>query len=191
MITIDCAIVGITPMLQHRFEEGSEVDTTTRTIIQNRGTPREQAEKVVYRNGNGFYFPGTWIASSITEAGGAHKLRGSRKSAKYVVPAAVRVKEIDIPVRNGDGKTLAADFEVDSRPVSIPATKGRIMRHRPRFDVWSAQFTLTINDKLLPEEFVHQLLTEAGEQQGIGDFRPQRRGPFGTFRVVRWDRMRD
>jgi hypothetical protein len=60
------------------------------------------------------------------------------------------------------------------------------MRHRPRFDCWSAQFSLSINDEILPEDFVHQLLNEAGLQQGIGDFRPEKRGQFGTFRVIAW-----
>ena len=32
----------------------------------------------------------------------------------------------------------------------------------------------------------HELLTEAGETIGIGDFRPEKRGPFGTFRVTKF-----
>lgn len=183
--SIDVQIVGTTPMLQHRFEESAEQAKPTRKVVVEHGTPREQAEKVVYRNGNGFYFPGSWIFGSIVEAGGNHKLRGSRKSAKFVVPAAVRVLEPDISLLNGDGK-LVKDFEVDSRPVSIPATKGRIMRHRPRFEQWSAKFTLVVNTDLLPEEFVQKLLSEAGEQQGIGDYRPNRKGPFGCFRITSW-----
>ncbi len=190
MKTVEVTIVGTTPLLQHRFAEDAEQEKSTRTILQDRGTPREQAEKVCYRNGKTFYFPGTWIAGALCSAGSNHKLRGSRKSARFIVPAAVRIIDLEIPIRNGGGKThnaaLMDDFEVDSRPVTIPATKGRIMRHRPRFDDWSASFKLTINDKLLPEEFVQQLLNEAGEQCGIGDFRPEKRGPFGCFRVTNW-----
>lgn len=186
MKTVEVTIVGTSPLLQHRFDETAEHGKSTRTVMQDHGTPREQAEKVVYRDGIGFYFPGTWIAGALCEAGGNHKLRGSRKSAKYVVPAAVRVQDVNVPLRNGDGKALVHDYEVDSRPVTIPATKGRVMRHRPRFDVWSATFRLVINDNLLQEAFVQQLLTEAGEQQGIGDFRPNKRGPFGCFRVTLW-----
>lgn len=191
MLTVEVQIAGTSPLLQHRFGEDAEQGKATRNVVVDHGSPREQAEKVVYRNGKNFYFPSTWVAAAIAEAGGSHKLRGSRKSAKYVVPAAIRLKEVDIPLRNGDGKSLASDYEVDSRPVSIPATKGRIMRHRPRFDCWSAIFSLTINDKLLPEDFVHQLLNEAGESQGIGDFRPNKRGPFGCFRVTEWKRLKD
>lgn len=189
MKTINVTIQGTSPLLRHRFGEQAEGDSgkTTRQVTVIRGTPREEAEMVVYKDKSGqFYFPGTWIFGTLCAAGANHKMKGSRKSARFVVPAAVRVGEIEILVRNGDGKSLAKDFEVDSRPVTIPATKGRIMRHRPRFDCWSAQFSLVVNDDILPEDFVHQLLNEAGQQQGIGDYRPEKRGPFGTFRVTEW-----
>ncbi len=188
---VEVMIVGTSSMLQHKFDEAFEVGKSTRTVIQERGTPREQAEKLVYRNGNGFYFPGTWIAGSVKEAGSNHKLRGSRKSAKFIVPAAIRIIEIDIPLRNGDGNSLIRDFEVDSRPITIPATKGRIMRHRPRFDDWSAKFNLTVNTEMLTEDFVHQLLNEAGASQGIGDFRPNKGGSFGCFRVTSWKPIKE
>lgn len=189
MKTVNITVQGMTPLLQHRFGEDAEGESgkASRNITVVRGTPREEAAKVAYQSKDGqFYIPGTWFFGTLCAAGSNHKMKGSRKSARFVVPAAVRVGEIEIPIRNGDGKTLAKDFEVDSRPVTIPATKGRIMRHRPRFDCWSAQFSLVINDEILPEDFVHQLLNEAGAQQGIGDYRPEKRGPFGTFRVISW-----
>lgn len=183
---VEIEIVGTSPLLQHRFSEEFEVQKSTRTVAQEQGTPREEASKVVYKDSTGrFYFPGTWISSSLREAGSNHKLRGSRKSIKYVIPAAIRIVEVEVFLRNGDGN-LIKDFEVDSRPITIPATKGRIMRHRPRFDCWSAEFNMTINTDLLSEEFVHKLLNEAGQSQGIGDFRPNKSGPFGCFRVVSW-----
>jgi hypothetical protein len=126
----------------------------------------------------------------LREAGSNHKLKGSRKSTKFVVPAAVLVTEEAIPVLNGDGKTPIADFEVDSRPVTIPATKGRVMRHRPRFDAWSMRFMVRVNDSLLPTDFVHKLLVEGGQQVGIGDYRPARGGPFGTFIVTLWEEQK-
>jgi hypothetical protein len=89
------------------------------------------------------------------------------------------------------GEEPAKDFEVDSRPVTIPATKGRIMRHRPRWDHWNATFPLTIDDDLLDPDMAHQLLQEAGVSYGIGDFRPEKRGPFGTFLVTQWEEIAD
>lgn len=187
MKLIKVKIKGVTSLLQHRFNEESEVQNATRKVLVTRGMPRDEAEKVCYRDKQGhFYFPGAAIGRLLREAGSGHKLKGSRRSAKYIVPASVLVMDDAITIFNGDGK-LAQDFEVDSRPVVIPATRGRVMRHRPRFDTWSAVFTLRINETILPVDFVQKLLTEGGEQIGIGDFRPEKGGPFGTFNVVEWN----
>lgn len=187
MKLIQAEIKGVTPLLQHRFNEESEIPGETRRVIVDRGTPREQAERASYRDKKTrtFYFPGASISRLLREAGSNHKLKGSRKSTKFIVPAAVLVLDDAITITNGNG-SKPKDFEVDSRPVTIPATKGRIMRHRPRFDEWGARFTLRINDAILPEDFVHKLLTEGGEQIGIGDFRPEKGGPFGVFQVTNW-----
>jgi hypothetical protein len=181
-------------LLQHRFGEHSEVSvqkSTRRIAMQTDETPRQAAEKVCYKNKDGqFYFPGAAIARLLREAGGNHKLKNSRKSIKYIVPAAILVPQDTIIITNGDGKTPAKDFEVDSRPVVIPATKGRIMRHRPRFDNWSASFSVEVDDDMLPVEFIQQLLTEGGSKIGIGDFRPEKGGPFGRFRVTEFKQQK-
>ncbi len=186
MKIIEVIIKGTTSLMLNRFTEQSESGKQTRNVIINRGTPREQAEKSAYRDAEGrLFFPGSAIARLLREAGGNHKLRGSRKSAKYIVPAAVLVFEDAVLISNGNGG-LVKDFEVDSRPVVIPATKGRIMAHRPRWDCWSAKFSLRINEDLLPVEFVNQLLVEGSQQIGIGAYRPEKGGPFGTFLIEQW-----
>src|SRR5205823_5081833 len=91
MKLVDIEIKGTTPLLQHRFTESAQANGSTRKVLVTNGTPREEAEKVVYKNDDGFFFPGAAIARLLREAGGNHKLRGSRKSAKFVVPAAVLV----------------------------------------------------------------------------------------------------
>ncbi len=186
MKLITAKIQGCTPLLQQRFCESAELPGATRAMLVNHGTPREEAEKVTYRDSQGrFYFPGTAIGRLLREAAANHKMKGSRRSARFVVPAAVLVMTDAVFLLNGNGE-LAVDFETDSRPVVIPATRGRIMKHRPRFDKWSASFVIRINETLLPVDFVHRLLTEGGQQIGIGDFRPEKGGPFGTFNVVEW-----
>lgn len=187
MKIVEVQIKGTNGLLQHRFTESAEENPSTRKVLVNNGTPRAQAEKAAYRNNGHFYFPGAAIARLLREAGGGHKLRGTRKSAKYIVPSAVLVVQDTVDLLSEDCKTHLKDFEVDSRPVVIPSTKGRIMRHRPRFDQWGARFTLRINETILPVDFVHQLLDEGGQQLGIGDYRPERSGPFGTFLVVSWE----
>jgi len=148
--------------------------------------PREAAERAAYRNAQGeLYFPGAAVARMLREVGGGHKQRGSRKSLKFVVPAAVLVVEDQITLRDALGAPLT-DFEVDSRPVVIPSTKGRVMRHRPKLNQWGAEFTLEIDDDMLEPSLVYQLLIEGGSKNGLGDYRPEKGGPFGKFHVVSW-----
>jgi len=189
MKTVKVVIEGTSPYLMHKFSDEAAAGRTTRATLVEQRVPREEAEKVAYRDQDGgLYFNGYSIAKAIASAGGAHKQRGSRKSLKYVVPAAVRIVDDAVKLRKLDGR-VQKDFEVDSRPVTIPATKGRVLRHRPRFDEWRAEFELKIFENLIEPKTVHQLLNEAGEQVGIGDFRPEKSGPFGCFRVVEWKEL--
>lgn len=189
MKTITVTIEGVASLLQHRFGEQAEADVqaSTRLIGPRRGTPREEAEKVAYRFPDGsHYHPGASIARLLREAGSNHKMTGTRKSAKFAVPSAVIVTEDAIPLVDPDTKTPIVEFEVDSRPVVIPATKGRVMRHRPRHDRWQMTFHLQIDDNMLPVTFVQELLEEGGRKLGIGDFRPEKGGPFGRFAITSW-----
>ena len=96
------------------------------------------------------------------------------------------MKSERIPLTNGDGKTPLTHYIVDSRSIVIPATKGRIMAYRPRFNQWSLRFGLRINETLLECDFVKKLLVEGGEQLGLGAFRAEKGGTFGLFEVVEW-----
>lgn len=188
MKTIRVTITGATPLLIHRFGEAAEVGSATRRVkTAEADDPRAEATKHAYiANDGSFFFSAAAIPSAMGSVGANHKQRGSRKTLRFVVPAAVRMLSDTVTICDENGKPHK-DFEVDSRPVTIPATKGRIMRHRPRWNKWTASFDLVVNDDLLDPAKAHELLTEAGMQCGIGDFRPEKRGPFGTFQVTRWE----
>lgn len=183
MKTISVEIRGTTPLLIHRFTEQSEQGKPARRQIVSQIDPREEARRNAYVANDGtFYFSAFAIPNAMGSAGSNYKMRGSRKTLRFVVPSAVRVTSDTITILNGKGP--AKDFEVDGRPVTIPATKGRVMRYRPRFNEWGARFELRVDENQIDLENVHRLLTDAGQSIGIGDFRPEKRGPFGTFQVT-------
>jgi len=186
MKTVQIEIRGTSPLLIHRFAEDVETAKASRAIAVADRDPLAEATKAAYIAPDGtYYFNAFAITSAMGNAGSSHKMRGSRKSLKFIVPSAVRMTADTVTILNGAGP--AKRFEVDARPVTIPATKGRIMRYRPRFNEWGARFDLLVNDALLSVETAHQLLVEAGQSYGIGDFRPEKRGPFGCFRVTKFD----
>lgn len=152
-----------------------------------REDPRVVAERCVYRNASGqLNLPGGAFARMLREAGSGHKAKGSRRSLKYIVPAAVLVTDDLCGLFAVDRTTPLVDFEVDARPVTIPATKGRVMRYRARLNSWVARVALRINEDVLSAPAVRGLFVEGGQQIGVGDFRPEKGGPFGTFHVVSW-----
>ena len=184
MQLIEVEIKGTSPLLIHKFSEEAETEKKTRKVSVSRPDPREQATKAAYINTNGeYYFNAFSIPGCMANAGASHKMKGTRKTLRFVVPSAVRLSEDAITILDGTGKP-AKNFEVDARPVTIPVTKGRIMRYRPRWNAWGAKFIFSLDDTLLDPEDAHMLLNEAGVSIGIGDFRPEKRGPFGCFRVV-------
>ncbi len=190
MKEISITIEGTTPLLMNRFTEEAQMKAsggTSLSIVGDVGTPREQAIPKVYTDKVGVpVVPGPNIFSCLIEAGKFHKIGKSKVTTQRssMVPAGMAVLEIECPVLNRDGKTAA--WEVDSRPIVNPATKGRRLCHRPRFDEWQVTFTLQVDVGMFDPKFVRQLLDDAGQRIGLGDFRPDRKGPFGKFKVIRW-----
>ena len=107
------------------------------------------------------------------------KAQQNTTTKSSLIPAGMAVREIVCPLNT-------KDFEVDSRSVVIPSTGGRIMAHRPRLDEWSLGFTLEVDDSMFSTDFVRLLVDDAGRKIGLGDFRPDRKGPFGKFTVTEW-----
>lgn len=197
-VVYEATVVGVSALLANAFGEVGDSDlpgaagsekTRAATAADDK-TPREVASRKVYRDLEGrLCVPGMAFMRLVREAGGNHKLRGTRRSLKYIVPSAVLCPQELIPLTNGDTKTFMPDFEVDSRPVVIPATRGRVMRHRPRYDCWSLTVRFELDTTIMAEKLLHQLLVEGGRRIGIGDFRPEKGGPFGRFRVTRFERV--
>jgi hypothetical protein len=194
MMTVELWTEGTTPLLMHRAtEEGLGGAGARANTLKSAEDPRLIAGRAVYRlpGTEQLAVPGGAFARMLREAGGAHKARGSRKSVKFLVPAAVLCLDELCGLYQRDRRTPVIDFEVDSRPVTIPATKGRVMRHRARLNEWAVRVMLRINDDLMAEAMVRQLFAEGVQQIGIGDFRPEKGGPFGTSSIVAWDVVSD
>lgn len=150
--------------------------------------PRVEAERRLYKSSEGKpIIPGPNMFAALIAAGSfiktGRKTLTTTKSS--LVPACVTVIDIEIPIARPDEKEVV--WEVDRRSVVIPATGGRIMCHRPRFDVWSLSFTVEYDSSMINEATVRELVDHAGGRIGIGVFRPARRGPFGRFRVDKWE----
>lgn len=185
MKTVKATIQGISPLLINRFKEESEIPAKTRKAgKKDYGTPRQQAEKTAYcdeENGKALWIPSAWVKGAIQTVASDYKLPSSRKSAKSVTGGAIIPIEEKLYFLE---KYKLADVEIDSRPCVVQ--RARIMRHRARLEKWSVEIHLEIDEEILPPEEVHQMLSDAGRRAGLGDYRPQKGGPFGRYQITNW-----
>lgn len=194
MSRFETSIQGSSPLLMNRFTEEAAAKVSAGTSspmrASHKGLPREQAEPRLYLTADAKpMIPGPNVFRGIIDAGQFHKAgRRALTTAKAsLVPAGIQLLELELPIANPFGGSV--EWEVDSRSVVNPATGGRMMCHRPRFDAWKLSFTLDVDDAMFSESIVRALVDDLGTKIGIGDFRPSRKGPFGRFLVVHWKRV--
>ena len=97
-----------------------------------------------------------------------------------LVPAALSIDEVTIPVQHKE------PWSVDTRPVRIPATGGRILKHRPCFNDWKLKFNMTLDETEISEKLLREIVDAAGRKIGLCDFRPSTKGMFGKYVVISW-----
>ena len=170
---ISVVIEGLSPLLMNRFPlepvEGLQ-----------KMTPAQQAEYAAYRhpeNGE-LYIPATALWRAIVD--GAAYVKGKGRASLQKVAAACVLIESEYLLLG------TKDYSLDSRRVVVSATKGAIVRHRPRLDKWRVAFSVVYDPILMSAINVRQVVDNAGSRVGVLDFRPARKGPFGRFQVVEW-----
>ena len=166
-------IAGITPLLMNKYYEPTEAISE----------PKLEAENHAYRNqdSNELEMPYINLLSCLKSAGKNFKVFCSDKDFEYksILPAAVNYAEETISLNT-------TKYVIDSRQVRCRKTSERILRHRPKILNWKMTFEIELNERLLSEEILHELFDYAGSVIGIGEFRPEKNGPFGKFKVEDW-----
>jgi hypothetical protein len=174
MKRIDVEIGSVSPLLMHAFP-------LVPIEALEKKTPQQQAEIAAYRDPDTglLYVPALNVQRCFVAGATFSKGKG-RSSLQKLVAACVLV---------GPEERLSLgtkEFVVDSRPVVVPATKGRVMRHRPKLETWAVTFTVDYDETLLTEQQMRRVIDDSGSRVGLLDFRPERKGPFGRFMVTAW-----
>lgn len=67
---------------------------------------------------------------------------------------------------------------------AVVVQRARILRTRAKFDLpWSLAFTVELNSELAGNEELARWLEIAGDRVGLGDWRPEKSGTYGRFRL--------
>jgi uncharacterized Ntn-hydrolase superfamily protein len=172
---INITIKGLSALLMHAYPM-----MPIENPPMEKRSPEEQAELSAYRDPDtkDLYVPGIAIQRALIGAAAYSKGKGRASLQKQAAACLI----VD-PERVSLG---VQDYVIDARPVVIPATKGRVMRFRPRLVNWQLTFFLEYDPSLLDEKQVRTIVDDAGSRVGLLDFRPERKGPFGRFMVTEW-----
>ena len=174
METYIVEIEGTSPLLMNRFRD-SQIEGKTKKKAE---ASEEPLEDKLYLLENGKpYIPANYFYRSMIDAGKKLKVRGQGKSTySKIVGSVVEV--------NPEAIELVGGYKPFRISAVNPMTKGRMMVTRPRFEKWSCKFEVTTTDDIIGGETINELLVLAGQQTGVGDWRPEKKGRFGKFMVT-------
>ena len=191
---IDVSIEGIAPLLMHSSELANPSNKYA-AIISEVSAKRKKTDSdtkkrsyadfqggLYFDDEVGVYIPGSWVEGAFLSGGKDFRL-GKK------ITAGLQANEDKIPLvydgpRDRDGLYADQRF-VDVR--SVVVSNSRIMRTRPRFDRWAAEFSVTILDEALSVSDAEKSIMKAAMVKGMGDFRPR----FGRFSVKKFSARKE
>jgi len=179
--TLIVPILGITPLIVHRFSEKAKRQMLD--AMQGRKSPKQakdpeaEYEAGFYRLNDGR--PGM-IAGAFKDAtvGGARFYH------------AVKMTEIKsflwfLGELGNDGRMMVPiEGEPNMREDVVRVGRGGTdLRYRPQFLQWKTTLTITYPFSSLTRESVLSLVDAGGMGVGVGEWRPEKGGEFGTYCV--------
>lgn len=178
-------IRGTSPLIVHKFSEKSKRQMLDN--MQGRKTPKEpkdpeaEFEAAMYYHDNGDYgFP--VIAFKSATVGGA------RFYGKSVSMTALRqFIFFDGDFSKVDGQKLAriTGEPIMREDVVRVGMGGTDLRYRPEFTEWSTTLDIVFVKSMLTRDSVLSLVEAGGMGVGVGEWRPEKKGDFGTYEIDR------
>src|SRR6516162_9932979 len=182
---IDIKIQGRTPLILNRFTDAAALAATSGTrgssAAGDRGTPQEIAESKLYLDEQGrVSIPQPNLLRCLVDGGSFHKIGKKQVTTQKssLVYACLDVAGVMLPLK------YKQPWVVDTRPIVIPSTGGRILAYRPRFDDWEISFEIELDETVIGVKLLRSIIDDAGQKIGLGDFRPSKKGPYGRFVVT-------
>lgn len=207
-------IEGTSPLIFHRWNEKSKkqmLEKQMKTAASNKAKeardPFAEYQSSFYKDAKGFIaFPALNIKQAIVDSArnvdGLHMtlLRGSvfvKGDMDEMIQVLHKGKPLKVSAKtkklDGDDKPEGL-FAVDSKsPEIIQMREDMVrigngstdLRYRGQVKQWEMDFYIKYNEGILKADQVLNLLQISGFACGLGEWRPQRSGGFGTFEIAK------
>ncbi len=183
-------LVGTTPIIPHSDRGANPLDPDVRAhkeLTSKRKKTDDDHEAIMqsewrlalyYDKQLGPYVPAMNVRASLIGGAKFNKLGTAVK--RSTTPTQERLPlEYDGP-RDQDAMLEAGRF-TDVRSVKVG--QARVMRCRPIFPEWSLEFELLYDPEQVEEGQLVYAFQQAGTLVGLGDYRPEKGGLFGRYRI--------
>jgi len=182
---IHVKIRGLPPGVMWNKPNPEDFKKTGPTIRGRKYIPEEIARKKAYitkvDGEEQLYIPNDWLYSMTIKAASEYKEQGRRASLSAKLAGTIRIEPEKILLGH-------CNYEIDERFGNIK--KAKVLIWRPKVKDWEVEFYIVYNKLYINPEIVEKLqkiLEDGGIRLGVGDYRPQHKGPFGTFTVVEYE----
>jgi len=173
-------VTGLTPLIQNKMKEtiiqqmedvrAGKAKKSTRTAVD----PKKEYIKSSYKQDDGtFGFPASAFKQCAVRAGkGLGLAMTDTRTLFFVLPNAPDGECVSI---KSNKPILRKD------PVNVKT--GKDLRFRPEFRNWKAELLVKFDADRITIEQIANLLNHGGQTVGVGEWRPEKNGTFGTFEV--------
>jgi hypothetical protein len=189
-------LVGDTPLITHAWSEKARREMLSKQVKATKGgkearDPHADFVSSLYEMGDGTYgFPATGIKNCILSA--AHKDKGIPRtavmSALWIDADMVRTRPAlagavcDMPLVRITGSK--PEMREDMVKIGSGLNKVANLAYRAQFTVWAMRITGRFNSSIITPEALAFLIQEAGLASGLGEWRNERKGMFGSCHLA-------
>lgn len=180
--TLKVPIIGTAPLIIHRFSEKAKRQMLD--AMQGRAVPREpkdpdaEYEAAAYRLKDGGYgFPANGFKAATISA-----VRFYGRSVTMVGCNQFMFFDGEL---SEDGRKMARIEGTPRRREDFVRLKrsGTDLRYRPEWPEWSTTLTIVYVTSALTRGSVLSLVDAGGMGVGVGEWRPEKGGDFGTYKI--------
>jgi len=179
--TIKIPIVGTAPLICNRFSEKAKRkmldDMQGKKSPKNNRNPRDDYEAAFYKIKDGYGFPAIAFKAATVDA--------ARFYGKEVTMTGLRQFLFTTGEPSEDGQPcvrIEGDPEMREDVVTV-GRGGTDLRYRPMFSEWWTDLTVTYITSQLSKDSLLSLIDAGGMGVGIGEWRPEKKGLFGTYTI--------
>lgn len=189
-------LVGDTPLITHAWSEKARREMLQKQVKAVKGgkevrDPEADFTNSLYPMGEKTYgFPAMGVKNAILSA--AHKDKGIARSsamgALWIDAEMVRTRPAfagsvcDMPLLRIFGS--APEMREDMVKIGSGLSKIANLAYRGQFANWAMRITGRLNSSVLTVEQLAFLVDESGMSSGLGEWRIERRGMFGSFHMA-------